>query len=208
VAVITTYTSLQTAVTDYLKRSNLATFVPNFIQNWESDFLRDPKNFGPWMETSTDATIASSVIATGTGYLGLKAAYVAGDYLPLERVSLHQMFMRYPRGGETGRPEWIAREGSNFIFGPVPDDDYSVHLVKWVRPTLLRNFASDAAAHYLITDAPDLPLFGALLQAEPYIKNDERLPLWQSMYDRALVSYRELNREEETSGSPVQEVLA
>lgn len=207
-AVITSYTSLQTAIADYLARSDLTTFIPNFIQNWESKFLRNPKNFGPWMESSTDATIASGVIATGTGYLGLKAAYVAGDYLPLERKSLHQMFMRFPRGGETGRPEWIAREGSNFIFGPVPDDDYSVHLVKWVRPTLLRNFAADAAAHYIITDAPDIALYGALLEAEPFIKNDERLPVWQGLLDVAVQSYRDLNMDEDTSGSPVEETLA
>jgi hypothetical protein len=28
-------------------------------------------------------------------------------------------------------------------------------------------------------------LYGALLEATPFLKNDERIPVWQQMYDRA-----------------------
>lgn len=42
-AVITSYASLQTAIADWLNRSDLTTMIPNFIQNAEERFQRDPR---------------------------------------------------------------------------------------------------------------------------------------------------------------------
>lgn len=210
-AVIAGYATLLTEVQNWLARSDAALIaaIPGFVQNWESDFYREPKNFGRWMEVADDPVIASSVITVPTDYLQLKYAYVSGSPSSrLDRVSLNQLYGRYPRGMATGIPVWMAREAGSFIFGPPPDDTYTIHRVYWGLPTLLRNFAADAAAHYMITSAPDLCLYGSLLQAEPFIKNDPRIDTWQTMHDRALQSYRRLQREEDYSGSPIQEVLA
>lgn len=209
-AVITTYSSLLTAIGDYLKRSNLTSFAPNFVQSWEEKFYRQPANFGRWMETSgTIGTIASSVIAVPATYLGLKVAYVDGSpSTRLDRKSLTQLYGRYPRGGDTGTPQWIARDGANFVFGPAPDAAYVIKGVYWAKPTVLRSFAGDAAAHWLIVNAPDLVLYGSLLQAEPFSKNDARITVWQQLYNDALQDYRDLHKEEDDSGSPFQEVLA
>lgn len=209
-AVITGYASLQTAVTDYLARSNLSTFAPNFIQNWEERFYRQPKNFGRWMEVSgTIGTIASSVIAVPSDYLGLKHSYVDGSPASrLDRVSLNQLYGRWPRGSSTGLPVNISRDGANFVFGPAPDSGYVIKGVYWGKPVLMRDFAADAAAHWIIVNAPDLVLYGALLEAEPFMKNDARIPVWSEFYRAALTDYRDLHKEEDVSGSPVQEVLA
>lgn len=208
-AVISDYTTLQTAIGEYLARSDLAAFIPNFIQNWEDKFLRQPRNWGRWMESSLNLTIASSVIAVPDDYLGLKYAYVNGSPSSrLDRMSLNQLYGSFPRGGGTARPYLISRDATNFVFGPEPDSDYTIKGVYWAKPTLLRNFASDAAAHWIILNASDLPLYGALLEAQPFLMNDKRIGVWQSFYDRAVQDYRDLNKEEDVSGSPVQEVLA
>ena len=208
-AVITGYASLQTAVTDYLARSNLATFAPNFIQNWEERFYRQPRNFGRWMETSFSTAIASSVIAVQSDYLGLKYAYISGSpSSKLDRVSINQLYGTYPRGSDTGLPIWISRDTTNFVFGPPPDSNYTVKGIYWAKPTLMRSFAGDAAAHWIIVNAPDLALYGALLEAEPFEKNDSRINVWRAFYEQALKDYRDLQREEDVSGSPVMEVLA
>lgn len=208
-AVISGYTSLQTAVTDYLVRSNLSSWVPNFIQNWEEKFLRQPQNFGRWMETAFNSAIASSVIAVPSAYLAFKYVYVNGSPASrLDRVSLNQLYGTYPRGGATGVPVWISRDAGNFVFGPEPDSAYTIKGVYWAKPTLMRSFASDAAAHWIIVNAPDLALYGALLEATPFLRNDSRIQVWDGFYKTALQNYRDLQREEDVSGSPVQEVLA
>ncbi len=189
-AIISGYTSLGTAVTDYLARSDLSSFVPNFIQNFEERFYRHPENWAPWMEDTLNVTITSSVAAVPSDYLGLKTAYISGDVSqPLKRISLDQLYLRYPRGGDYGLPYYIARNGTNFEFGPIPSSGVLVGTY-YARQTLLRIYAADAAAHPLITGAPDLLLYGALLEAHPFLVDDARVPLWKAFYDEALAAYR------------------
>lgn len=47
-------------------------------------------------------------------------------------------------------------------------------------------FLDDAnQTNWLTNQAPELILYGTLLEAVPFLKNDERVPTWQTMYDRA-----------------------
>lgn len=207
-AIVTGYISLQTAISDWLARSDLTTFLPNFIQSWEERFLRQPKNFGRWMETSLNLTIAAGVAAVPGDYLELKYAYVNGTPASrLDRVSINQLYGTYPRGAFTGTPKWLARDTTNFVFGPEPDAAYAVKGVYYAKPTLLRSFAADAAAHWIIVNAPDLAIYGALCESAPFLRRDDRLSVWQGLYGQALQDYRDLNSEEDVSGSPIQEVL-
>ena len=34
--------------------------------------------------------------------------------------------------------------------------------------------------------APQALLYGSLLQAMPFLKNDERIPMWQAQYDKII----------------------
>lgn len=207
-AAITGYASLKTALADYLARSDLTAYVDYFIQQWEEDFYREPKNFGRWMETGGDSPMVSGQVAVPASLMALKYAYIVGNPgSRLDRVSINQLYGRFPRGGDTGIPQWVSREAGQFVFGPFPDAVYTVHFVWWNKPTAIRSFASDAAAHWIILNAPDIALLGSLMMAEPFLKNDSRLMLWQSLLDRAVVSYRRLMRDEDLSGSPSQEVL-
>jgi hypothetical protein len=197
--VIVDYASLQTSVGDWLARADLTTFIPAFIQNFEERFYRDPLNWGGFMEKALSGTVASGVVATPSDYLGLKLAYVSGQNLPpLERISRQQMLSRYPRSSSVGiYPKYISRDVTNFIFGPIPSDGTVILGTYYAKPTLLRN----SGGTWLITNAPDMLLYGALLEAEPFMKNDARLALWQAMYSNALDTYRALNRDEADSGS-------
>lgn len=208
-AIVSTYSSLQTAVTDWLARGDLAAFVPNFLQNWEERFYRQPRNFGRWMEASFAGTIASDVLAVPSDYLGLKYAYVnTTPASRLDRVSLNQLYGTFPRNSDSGMPRLISRDLTNFVFGPEPDSTYAIAGVYYAKPTLMRSFAADAAAHWIIVNAPDLALYGALLEATPFLQNDKRLPMWQAMYGQSVQDYRDLHKDEDVSGSPVQESLA
>lgn len=206
---ITGYTDLLTTIADWLAKSNLTSSIPSFVQMWEEKFYRQPMNFGRWMEVDLSSAIASSVIAVPTDYLNLKYAYVDGaPATRLERVSIDQLYGRYPRGQTTGRPCWIARDVGNFVFGPLPDSAYTIKGVYWGKPALLRNFSGNAAAHTLILNSPDLILYGALCESAPFLRSDGRLTMWKQLYAESLQDYRDLYKEEESSGSPSQEVLA
>lgn len=207
-AVISSYSTLLTEVATWLARSNLTSAIPGFVQNWEEKFLRQPKNFGPWMETTLSVAI-STTAAVPSDYRALKIAYLDGQSnRPLIASSLEQVLMAYPRASGAGQPKWIARDGANFVFGPVPSGSYTLNGTYYAKPTLLRNFAADAAAHFLIVNAPDLLLYGALLEAQPYLMNDKRLPVWQGFHDKALMDYRDLMRVQGMSGGSMQTLVA
>lgn len=209
-AVIAGYTTLQTAISDYLARSDLASFLPNFTQGWEERFFRESDNWGSWMETALSVAIASNVAAVPSDYLGLKVAYISGQTsAPLKRISLDQLYQRYPRSGSTGTCAYIARNGSNFEFGPIAASGTLVGTY-YAKPTVLRSYTTggaDAAAHWLIVNAPDLCLYGSLIEAESFIKNDKRLATWTSLYSVALDAYRSRMRSEDYSGSAPHTVV-
>lgn len=203
-AVIAGYSSLQTALADYLARSDLTTWLPNFTQNWEERFMRESDNWGSWMEKALSQAISGGVAAVPSDYLGLKMAYISGrNGPPLKRISLEQLYQRYPRAGSTGFAAYIARNVTNFEFGPISGDGTLIGTY-YAKPTVLRSYATggaDAVAHFLIVNAPDLCLYGSLLEAEPFIKNDARLQVWGNLYSVALDAYRGRMRAEDYSGS-------
>ena len=41
--------------------------------------------------------------------------------------------------------------------------------------------------------APQAMLYGSLLQAMPFLKNDERLPMWQAQYDKIVAQLKTEN---------------
>lgn len=207
-AVISSYTTLVTAVQDYLARSDLSTFVPNAVQNWEERFYRQPRNFGKWMESSFSVAFTSTATVP-TDYLAARVFYLNGQVQqPLKVSSVEQLYLAYPRGGGSGTPKWIARDGASFVFGPAPSGSFTLNGTYYAKPTLLRNFAADAAAHYLIVNAPDLLLYGALLEMEAFIKNDARIPVWSAAHAQALSDYRDLMKAQNFSGGAMQTLVA
>ena len=58
----------------------------------------------------------------------------------------------------------------------------SLEVLFYQMPRLLDD---ENETNWLTEFAPNILLYGALLEATPYVKNDERVPLWQATYDRA-----------------------
>jgi hypothetical protein len=177
-ALITDYATLKTAVADYLARSDLTTFVPNFIQNCESKLYKTLRIRA--METALSGTIASGVLAVPSAFIGLKYAYVnTSPVQPLDWVPPETIYSRYPvRSGSAEIPRDISVEASNFIFGPYPGN-YDVAGIYYARLTAL---SDSNTTNWFTTNSPDTLLYGALLEAEPFLKNDTRIPVWHSFY--------------------------
>jgi hypothetical protein len=183
-AVITSYATLQTAIGDYLNRSDLTSFLPNFTQNAEQTLYRSLRIRA--METALSGTISGGVLALPADFLELKYAYVnTTPVKSLDKVAPDQIYSKWPvRSGTAEIPEAIAVEGSNFIFGPYPGG-YAVAGIYYAKLTAL---SASNTTNWFITNAPDLLLYGSLLEAEAFILGDPRIPLWKAYYDQAYKS--------------------
>jgi hypothetical protein len=197
-----TYSDLQGAVASWLHRADLTTYIPDFITLADSRINNDLRHRA--METTQATTIAAGVITVPTNYIELKDAYISSSspYVNLDRKTANWIYDKYPNRTAGDIPKFIAREGSNFIFGPYPDSGYVVTLVYYNRFAAL-----SSSVNSVFTSYPGLWLYAALSEAEPFIKNDKRLGLWQAKYREIFELVQKEDNDEYLSGAVPQVVV-
>jgi hypothetical protein len=89
----------------------------------------------------------------------------------------------WPDESQTGQPAFYCDYNySNWLIAPTPDQAYPFEVLYYELPPLLDD---SIQTNWLTEYAPQLLLYGALLEATPFLKNDERIGTWQQYYDRA-----------------------
>ena len=193
---IANYSDLKTAVANWLNRSDLTSYVSDIVMLGEAKIYRELRIRA--METALSDTIASGVIAVPSDYIEMKHAYVDGSSTEsLQRVSLERMYEAYPTRSADGKPKFYAREAGNFIFGPYPDSGYTVKGVYYKRMTAL---SDSNTTNWFTTNAPDILLWASLVEAEAFIKNDPRLPMWKDRYEESKAMIQDEDDKEAWSG--------
>src|SRR5690606_32381418 len=86
-----------------------------------------------------------------------------------------------------GVPRYAAVVDGEVIVSPVPDQAYSLRLAYWQGITPL---SVSATTNWLLTSHPDLYLYASLLQAAPYLYEDERVGLWEGRVEKGLENLR------------------
>lgn len=101
---------------------------------------------------------------------------------PLFTRSYEYLRRYWPDEDLTEQPKFYADyDYSNWLFSPTPDEAYPFEVSYWELPALL----DDTNQTNWTTDfAPNALLHGALLQATPFLKNDERIETWQNIYEK------------------------
>lgn len=113
-------------------------------------------------------------IGTGVGNTKRKTLFIR-DYEYLRSY--------WPDESETAEPIFYSDyDYSHWLIAPTPDAAYPIEILYYELPPLLDDTTQ---TNWLTEYAPQLLLYGALLEATPFLKNDERIPVWQSMYDRS-----------------------
>lgn len=193
---ITDRASLEAAITEYLARDQDTTLIariPTFIQLLESKVNRNL--FHRKMELR--ATALTDPEASEPEFIALPADFqsmrrirltnVGGKPL-LEFKSNSQMDLyRSETADVPGQPRYFTIFGDELELAPTPARIYTVEMV--YRQNVALADASDAT-NWLLTLAPDIYLYGSLLEAAPYINQDGRIATWGSGFASAL---KELN---------------
>lgn len=191
-----TFTTLQEDVRKYLERgSSLATDpivyaqIPKLINLAERRISRELKLQGFQQQVTTTLQTGVAVlpkpdrwrdtisinIGTGAGFNTRK---------PVFARSYEYCRSYWPDETQTDLPLFYADYGyNNWLLSPTPDQDYPIEVLYYELPALL----DDAnQTNWLTEYAPNAILYATLLEATPFLKNDERVPVWQAFYDRAM----------------------
>jgi hypothetical protein len=139
------------------------------------------------------------------GYLQMRNIQLnTNPITPLEYIT-PEMLDRLYGGGTTGKPRAYTLIGDEIQLAPIPDSTYTLEMAFYEKFTALGDGTSGTVtSNWLTTNAPDVLLYGALLEAEPFIKNDERVNLWINAYNSAITRIQDADSRDRHSGSAMR----
>ncbi len=89
----------------------------------------------------------------------------------------------WPNEAETGKPQFYANyDYQHWLITPTPSAVQTLEVIYYEQPALL---GDDFQSNWLTEYAPEVLLYASLLEATPFLKNDERVQMWQALYDRS-----------------------
>lgn len=182
---ITSYSTLKTAIADWLNRADLDQQIPDFVALAEStlnDILRSS-----FMVTSSPVAITAGKASLPSTALEIVYAQVASTPTePLEQVTPQQLMMlRRARTKSAANPRFFAVVGRNVLVTPSPSGALSVDLDYYQKIPAL----SDASpTNWLLTEAPHVYLYTALLHATPFLMDDARYAVFQNAVSQQVMS--------------------
>jgi len=195
-----TYAELKSTVADYLNRSDLTSVIPGFIALAETKFNRKLRL--RQMIKRAEGQIETSFFAYPSDWLQAKEFQLNTD--PIVRLK----FVTEAYGDElkatsfmaAGQPLYYTITGSQLEFIPAPDTTYSAELTYYAKIPAL---SDSNTSNWLLLYAPDLYLYGALLEATPYLKDDERVAIWGQLYANSLGDIEVADQRASVSSTPI-----
>lgn len=195
---LTTYAGLKAAVSDWLSNEQLTAIVPTFIALAESQINRDVRHWR--MENRATSTMTTQYLArpddwvetirlksTGSGTMPLQ--YLSGMAMDERRASSENV---------AGEPRYYRHVETQFEVWPSPSSSVDVELIYFQK---LPELSGSNATNWLLLNAPDVYLYGALVAASPYLGDDARVAVWAQMYATSVLKLNEESEKAKYSGS-------
>ena len=200
-----TFTELKDAVADWLDRSDLTTRIPDFITLAEARLNRDLRIRPMEVRSTMETTSGQRYFNLPGGYLQMRNMQMnTNPITPLEYIT-PEMLDRLYGSDTTGKPRAYSLIGDEIQLAPIPDSDYTIEMAFYEKFTPLGDGTSGTVTNnWLTLNAPDVLLYGSLLEAEPFIKNDERIALWLNAYNGAIRKLQDADDRDRHSGSAMR----
>src|SRR5713226_10736466 len=183
---ITTYTELQAAIGNWLDHSLFTARIPEFITIFESTANRRLR--------VRQQEVTASLVPNVTGSVAIPSDYLAWrrvTWTGKTRTELQFVHPSYLQAAYPSSPADVPRiftiEGSTLKVRPLDSTALEFDYFQKV-PALASN-----PVNWLLTEHPDLYLFGSMVEAEMFGVNDERAPLWKARRDEIFDEIEKLN---------------
>ena len=153
------------------------------------------------VSTAISTTAGTREYSLPTGFVQMKEFHLTTDPItPLSYVT-PEMMSRMWAGSATGKPQVFTIIADNVRLGPSPDSVYTTSMLYYKKFTAL---SDDATTNDMLTNNPDVYLYGTLLEAEPFIMNDERVALWATAFKQAIDDIQFQDNKDRHSGSQLR----
>lgn len=188
VAAVMTYSSLVNDIETYLERTDQATIekIPQFIMLAEQVIAAELKFLG-------NLTVAESTMVANQPVIDKPARWrktvsmnvtVAGQKFPVLLRKYEYLREYWPDATDTDVPKFYCDyDYTHWLVAPTPADDYAFEVLYYER---VQPLDSANQSNWFTQYAPQALLYGSLLQAMPFLKNDERITMWQAQYQQIM----------------------
>lgn len=179
---LTNYASLKAAVASFLNKTNLTEQIPDFIAIAEAQMRRSITSIGQ-IDTWSDVEVDGDGYVLPCGFEGVASVSYAGVALP---------FLSADRPAETcaGTPRSYTIDGDTLRVSPT--GTVTIRIKGGFCP-----LSTTVPVNWILRDHPDAYLYGALMQAAPYLRDDDRVGVWGSLFTSAIdgINKREVRRQ-------------
>ena len=184
-----TYDSLTTTVLEYLERSDQATIdrIPTFITLCEFEIAQEIKTLGQQQVVQSNLEAGNPVVAKPARWRKTVSMNfvdpTSGARTPILLRKYEYLRSYWPNPTSTSKPLYYGDyDYDHWLIAPTPDQNYNFEVLYYER---IQPLASDNQTNWLTRNAPNALLYGTLLQAMPYLKNDQR-QIFQQKYTEAM----------------------
>jgi hypothetical protein len=191
-AVEMTYASLVTDISSYLERTDTATLekIPTFIMLAEQVISSEIQFLGNLTVVTSTMTVGEPIIVKPARWRKTVSVNLIKNN-QREPVFLRKYeYLRnyWPNANQTSTPIYYCDyDYTHWLVAPTPDLAYNYEILYYerVQPLDVTN-----QTNWFTQYAPQAMLYGSLLQAMPFLKNDERIPMWQAQYDKVIATLK------------------
>lgn len=197
---IANYDELKTAVSNWLNRGDLTSYIPDFITFGEADINRRLRILPMEKRVQSDT-------ASGDVYVALPSDFAEAVRITLIGSPNSELDYKDPtalnrlyKSNTTGPPTIYTIEGTELRLAPATDSIYTLEIRYFAKFAAL---SDSNTTNWLTANAPDLLLYSALYSAEPFLKNDSRVLIWRGLSDKIFSDLETEDRNARYSGSPL-----
>lgn len=174
---ITTYALLQSAVADWLARTDLTARIPDFITFAEARLNRELR--------------CRQMVAQATGTASSEVIAVVSDMIEPIMVRLDSQVVDYRPPTDFYSRDAVTLPASSVLYYTVVGAEFRIAPAPTATATSpytidyyqeIPALSDSATSNWLLAKWPNVYLYVSLIEAESYLKNDDRVPLWQQHY--------------------------
>ena len=187
-ASVMTYTSLVENIQSYLERDDTATVekIPLFIMLAEQIIASQIKFLGNLTVNTSTMTASTSIIDKPARWHKTVSMNITVDDERQPVLLRKYEYLReyWPNANSTGTPEFYSDyDYTHWLVAPTPDAAYAFEVLYYER---IQPLDSSNQTNWFTIYAPQALLYGSLLQAMPFLKNDDRMTMWKANYDQIM----------------------
>lgn len=175
---ISTYNELKTAIANWLKRNDMTAHIPDFITLAETRINRNPSTRAQETDAAITMTVGQAYDSLPSGFLRVVDFWYNTDHQELKEVGIADL----PKWSDTTQAQPLRYAISDKIYYSHPPDDTYAATFKYIKKW---DIATDST-NWLLTNHPGVYLYGSLMEASHFLKNDARIPLWKQLFEEAM----------------------